>query len=90
MIMSNTNSTIAGVLAGLAVGGALGILFAPKSGKETREEIGEKASEMVDKAKKMKEELTGMLSEVSAKEKERIQSYIAQLDDYISDLMKKA
>lgn len=88
--MSNTNSTIAGVLAGLAVGGALGILFAPKSGKETREEIGEKASEMVDKAKKMKEELTGMLSEVSAKEKERIQSYIAQLDDYISDLMKKA
>lgn len=88
--MSNTNSTIAGVLAGLAVGGALGILFAPKSGKETREEIGEKASEMVDKANKMKEELTGMLSEVSAKEKERIQSYIAQLDDYISDLMKKA
>lgn len=32
---------IKGLLAGVAVGGSLGVLFAPKSGKETRQDIQE-------------------------------------------------
>ena len=43
------------LLKGLFIGGligiALGILFAPKSGKETREDITRKANEMLAKAK---------------------------------------
>ena len=38
-------------LAGAAVGIGLGVLFAPKSGKETRKELKEKFDEMVKKVK---------------------------------------
>jgi len=38
------------VIGGLA-GAVIGILYAPKSGKETREEIGKKAEELLVKAK---------------------------------------
>ncbi|HPL62587.1 MAG: YtxH domain-containing protein [Syntrophales bacterium] len=40
-----------GVLVGGLIGAALGILFAPKSGKETREDIARKTEELVTKAK---------------------------------------
>ena len=50
--MSEKNSNL---LKGLFIGGligiALGILFAPKSGKETREDIAGKADELLSKAK---------------------------------------
>jgi len=38
-----------GMLAGAVVGGAVALLFAPKSGKETRAVIKEKASDIKDK-----------------------------------------
>ncbi len=40
-------------LAGAAVGVGLGVLFAPKSGKETRKELKEKFEEMVKKVKEI-------------------------------------
>lgn len=40
-----------GVLAGVVIGAALGLIFAPKTGRETREIIGEKTSEVVAKGK---------------------------------------
>lgn len=42
---------IKGLVIGGLIGAALGILYAPKSGKETREDIAQKAEELVDKAK---------------------------------------
>ena len=43
--------TAAALLGGAAIGAGLGILFAPKSGKETRAELKEKLDELVKKAK---------------------------------------
>ncbi|MFA5182879.1 MAG: YtxH domain-containing protein [Syntrophales bacterium] len=40
-----------GLVIGGLVGAVIGILYAPKSGKETREEIGKKAEELLSKAK---------------------------------------
>jgi gas vesicle protein len=43
---------IKGIFVGGLIGAAIGILFAPKSGRETREEINRKADELVTKVKK--------------------------------------
>lgn len=40
---------LAGVGLGALIGVAAGMLFAPKAGKETREELGEKMKELKDK-----------------------------------------
>jgi gas vesicle protein len=52
----NNRDLLAGLLIGGLIGTALGILNAPKSGKETRDEIASKAKELLDKAKKEYEE----------------------------------
>lgn len=38
-------------LAGLGIGLGLGILFAPMSGEETRNQLGQRASDLADSAK---------------------------------------
>ncbi len=49
--MSKEGDFIAGLVIGGLIGAAIGILYAPKSGKETREELGRKADELLAKAK---------------------------------------
>jgi gas vesicle protein len=58
----DTGSFVSGLLVGALVGVALGLLFAPQSGKETRELVKakaitakEKASEMIGKIRKQPE-----------------------------------
>jgi len=46
----NNGELITGIVIGGLIGFALGILFAPKSGRETREEIVKKAKEGYEKA----------------------------------------
>jgi gas vesicle protein len=49
------------ILAGAAIGGAVALLYAPKSGKETRRLIKDKASGMADA---VKENATGAIHKV--------------------------
>ena len=49
--MTRSENLIAGVVIGGLIGALIGILYAPKSGKETREDIGKKADELLKKAK---------------------------------------
>jgi gas vesicle protein len=45
------NDWLRGLFVGGLIGLALGVLLAPKSGKETRDDITRKANELLDKAK---------------------------------------
>ena len=54
--MSNSDSGSRfgiGIILGLAVGAALGFLFAPRSGKETRERLKDKASDVSETVKNL-------------------------------------
>jgi gas vesicle protein len=49
--MNKSGDFVAGILIGGLIGAVIGILYAPKSGKETREEIAKKADQLLAKAK---------------------------------------
>jgi gas vesicle protein len=80
MIMSKKNETkkkkgLGKLLAGVAIGAGLGILFAPKSGKETRKELKEKMDELINKAKnidkkEVKENIEKKIEEIKAELKD--------------------
>ena len=53
----NVGSKISYFLAGLGIGTLLGVLFAPKSGEETRQFLSDKADEGKDYAQKKAREL---------------------------------
>jgi gas vesicle protein len=74
-----SNDIIKGVIIGGLVGAGLGIIYAPKSGKQTREQIRNSAQEVLEKAKTQYEEaykkiekLTTDNKEMMADKKERL------------------
>jgi gas vesicle protein len=74
-----TNSKVSYFLVGLGIGSLLGILFAPKSGEETREYLSQKAKEGSEYAQKKArelmeraEDLVGRGTEVLTEKKEQI------------------
>jgi gas vesicle protein len=55
---SNNNGKLLGaILIGAAIGGALGILFAPDKGSETRKKISSKGNDLTDAVKDKFEEI---------------------------------
>jgi gas vesicle protein len=56
-----------GLLTGAVIGGVLALLYAPKTGKETRQMIKDKATEVVDAIKGKSTEATEVLDTVKEK-----------------------
>jgi gas vesicle protein len=48
---NSNNKLLAALLTGAAIGGALGILFAPDKGSETRKKIADKSSDLTGTVK---------------------------------------
>ena len=76
--MKNSSKVLVALAAGAAIGGVLGILFAPDKGSATREKISDKAKDMGDsikdyvsvgkeKLEKIKENLEEKLDKVNEK-----------------------
>ncbi|TND01991.1 MAG: hypothetical protein FD123_4142 [Bacteroidetes bacterium] len=69
--MENSGKVIGALLIGAAIGGILGVLFAPDKGSETRKKIAGKTSDLADA---LKEKFNALLEEAkkefeAAKEK---------------------
>lgn len=56
-----TNSTIIGILGGLAAGALLGVLFAPDKGSKTRQKIAKKTNQYSDSVKDTYQNLVGKI-----------------------------
>ena len=48
--MTTRNQVVTGIIAGALLGSAVGLLFAPKTGRETREIVGVRSSVLKTKA----------------------------------------
>ena len=68
----NVGSKISDFIVGLGVGTLLGILFAPKSGEETREFLAQKADEGREYAQKKARELRERAEDLIERSKELI------------------
>ncbi|HYL47019.1 MAG TPA: YtxH domain-containing protein [Candidatus Limnocylindrales bacterium] len=66
----NVGSKVSFFLVGLGIGALLGILFAPKSGEETREYLSSKADEGRDFAQKKARELRERAEDLIERSKE--------------------
>ena len=56
--MSDNKDTLLAFILGGLIGAALGVLYAPKSGKETRRDIKKFSEDVTDKVKDLGEDLT--------------------------------
>jgi gas vesicle protein len=89
---SHTDKTpvVVALLAGLAVGAALGVLFAPASGTETRDLIADKSKDLAESAKDKlqtyKEKIKSGADQLSDTAKDKYQAYSGKLQDGVDEL----
>ncbi len=77
--MENSKKVISALAIGLVAGAALGVLFAPASGRDTRRKIGHKVSDL-------KEDLADNFE----KGKEKFNNFKDEVSKKVSDLKEKA
>lgn len=83
VIMSNKKSGVLKFLAGVGIGAGLGLLFAPKSGEETRRELKEKLDEFIKAVKDID------IKEVKDEFVAKIEEIKEELDDLDKEKVKK-
>ncbi|MBE9598315.1 YtxH domain-containing protein [Pedobacter sp. MC2016-24] len=98
---TDTTGAVVALLTGLAVGAVLGVLFAPESGKKTRERISDKALNLTDDLKDSyhtlkdrvstgKEDLVGLKDRVVDNVKSKANSVTQEFKDFKDAELERA
>ena len=87
---SATGAFFTGLFAGAVIGAGLGLWFAPKSGVEMREQIGDQARQFGERASKTVNDLADRGREVFDKAREVVSTAGEQLGQVASDASRTA
>jgi gas vesicle protein len=88
--MSKNSKYVKGGIIGVIVGAISGLLFAPKSGKETREDIKEVANKAAREAEKKLKELHADMTEKTAMLGEKAKEVKGMASEELNELAKRA
>jgi gas vesicle protein len=70
-----------GLLSGVVIGGVVALLFAPKTGKETRRLIMDKTTAVVDAVKEKASEVVDVVKDVASETSRKTQAAVKAIKD---------
>jgi len=82
--MSDNSKVLVGLLAGLAAGAALGLLFAPEKGSDTRDKLNQSLKDLGDSIKDRAADEINNLSSLKDKVVDSIKSKLRDVEDEYS------
>jgi gas vesicle protein len=84
--MNDNSKVLIGLLAGLAAGAALGLLFAPEAGTETRERLGQSIKDLGDTIQEKATDQLGNLNELKDKVVNAVKGKLDIEDEFEDDV----
>ena len=88
--MNDNSKVLVALLAGVAAGAALGILFAPERGTETRDKLNDALKNLGDTIKDRAAEEIDNLSSLKEKIVENLKSTLGTAEDTLEDVKPQA
>lgn len=88
--MKDNTKIFAALLVGLAAGAALGVLFAPDKGDETRDKLSESLKELTDSIKETAAKEIDSLMDLKDKVVENIKSKLNGIEEEYQDDLEHA
>jgi len=82
--MSDNSKVLIGLLAGLAAGAALGLLFAPEKGSETRDKLSQSLKDLGESIKERAADEINNLGSLKDKVVDSIKSKLRDVEDEYS------